>query len=63
VRRHAHRATLHGMSVVPPARLRMVAYNFLSGGSAKRAGQWSRVVRLSSRRHAPTRAAQRSVSG
>jgi endonuclease/exonuclease/phosphatase family metal-dependent hydrolase len=25
--------------------LRVVAYNFLSGGSAKRAGQWSRVVR------------------
>jgi endonuclease/exonuclease/phosphatase family metal-dependent hydrolase len=42
------------MSVVPgpkpgadgaPTRLRMVAYNFLAGGSAKRAGQWSRVVR------------------
>lgn len=26
--------------------LRVVAYNFLSGGSAKRAGQWSRVVRM-----------------
>lgn len=25
--------------------LRLVAYNFLRGGSAKRAGQWSRVVR------------------
>ncbi len=25
--------------------LRLVAYNFLSGGSAKRAGQWSRVLR------------------
>ncbi len=25
--------------------LRLVAYNFLSGGSAKRAGQWSRVMR------------------
>ena len=28
-----------------PTCLRMVAYNFLAGGSAKRAGQWSRVVR------------------
>src|SRR5580693_6149148 len=26
-------------------RLRLVAYNFLSGGSAKRAGQWSRILR------------------
>jgi exonuclease III len=25
--------------------LRLVAYNFLSGGSAKRAGQWSRILR------------------
>ena len=25
--------------------LRLVAYNFLSGGSAKRAGQWSRIMR------------------
>src|SRR5215471_9173581 len=25
--------------------LRLVAYNFLSGGSARRAGQWSRVLR------------------
>ncbi len=25
--------------------MRLVAYNFLSGGSAKRAGQWSRLVR------------------
>jgi endonuclease/exonuclease/phosphatase family metal-dependent hydrolase len=26
-------------------RLRLVAYNFLSGGSARRAGQWSRLLR------------------
>ena len=25
--------------------LRLVAYNFLGGGSARRAGQWSRVLR------------------
>src|SRR5579859_5488283 len=25
---------------------RLVAYNFLSGGSAKRAGQWSRIMRI-----------------
>ena len=25
--------------------LRLVAYNFLAGGSAKRAGQWSRVMK------------------
>ena len=28
-----------------PDRLRLVAYNFLSGGSARRAGQWSRLLR------------------
>jgi endonuclease/exonuclease/phosphatase family metal-dependent hydrolase len=28
-----------------PGGLRLVAYNFLSGGSEKRAGQWSRVLR------------------
>ena len=33
------------MTSSDPSCLRLVAYNFLSGGSAKRAGHWSRIMR------------------
>ena len=42
---YPHGSALGRSAADTPARLRLVAYNFLGGGSAKRAGQWSRVVR------------------